>query len=95
MEADRCEGALEVVVPPGEMEEPSGLALWAGPTGEFLYATDHGTGEVKAFAKSGELVNWLDTGLGAGRLTGVAISREGAAYVLDAAGDRLYRIDPR
>jgi hypothetical protein len=81
---------LEELVPPGTVEQPSGMALHAG----LLYVTDHADGSILAFTKAGELVNWLDTGLGGGAITGIAISSEGVVYFLDTAGDRLYEVRP-
>lgn len=86
-----CGGVLEEIVPPGtELVEPSGMALFEG----LLYVTDRADGVIHAFTRTGELVNWLDTGVGAGAITGVAVSQSGAVYFLDASAERLFRIDP-
>jgi hypothetical protein len=80
----------EDVVADGELTAPSGIALHDG----LLYVTDHADGRILAFRTNGEMVNWLDTGLGGNTLTGIAVSLEGVVYFLDSAGDRLYQIVP-
>jgi hypothetical protein len=66
------------------------MALYEG----LLYVTDRADGVIHAFTRTGELVNWLDTGVGADAITGVAVSASGAVYFLDVSAERLFRIDP-
>jgi DNA-binding beta-propeller fold protein YncE len=82
---------LEEVVAPGTLDQPSGMILYKG----LLYVADHGTGVITAFSSKGEKLNWLDTGLGAGHLAGLAISPAGKLHFLDLAANRLYRVDPK
>jgi len=81
---------LEEVIAPGALGQPSGLALHKG----LLYVVDHASGVIAAYTTSGERVNWLDTGLGAGHVTSLVISPSGHVHFLDSADGRLYRIDP-
>jgi DNA-binding beta-propeller fold protein YncE len=72
----------------GELAQPSGLALHDG----LLYVSDNATGRITAFALDGTRVDWLDTGLSAGGLMGMAFDGAGALYVLDGGGNRLLRL---
>lgn len=72
----------------GELAQPSGLALHDG----LLYVSDNATGRITAFALDGTRVDWLDTGLSAGGLMGLAFDGAGALYVLDGGGNRLLRL---
>lgn len=71
-----------------ELVLPSGLALH----GDLLYVTDHETSRITAMSLTGEIVDWLDTGLEAGSLMGIEIDEAGRLYVVDAARDRVLRI---
>jgi hypothetical protein len=82
---------LEEVVAPGELAQPSGLDLYHGA----IYVADHARGVISAYATSGAKLNWLDTGLGAGHVTGVVVSPTGHVHFLDATDGKLYRIDPK
>jgi hypothetical protein len=85
------DGAVMVdVVPPGELGQPSGLELHDG----LLYVSDAADGRILAFDLEGTLVNWLDTGLGAGALAGLAFGPDGRIYLVDRVGQRVLRIDP-
>ena len=75
----------------GELAQPSGLALHDG----LLYVSDNATGRITAFALDGTRVDWLDTGLPAGGLMGMAFDGAGALYVLDGGGNRLLRLRAR
>jgi sugar lactone lactonase YvrE len=75
----------------GELAQPSGLALHDG----LLYVSDHATGRITAFALDGTRVDWLDTGLPAGGLMGIAFDAGGALYVLDGGDNRLLRLRAR
>jgi DNA-binding beta-propeller fold protein YncE len=90
MQMYECDRPLEVVVPPGELSQPSGLALHH----DLLYVTDFAEGTIAAYFTDGRRANRLDTGLGTGHLTGIAVTEEGVVYFADMADDRVYRIDP-
>jgi DNA-binding beta-propeller fold protein YncE len=86
----RMSGAtLTEVLAPGELEAPSGLAFHEG----VLFVTDHATGRIVALLPNGEILRELDTGLGPNALAGIAIGRDGKAYVTDMATRRVLRID--
>jgi len=74
----------------GELVAPSGLEL----RGEWIYVSDNATSRISAFSKDGTLVNWLETGLDAGSLAGMAFGPEGKLYLVDMLGNRVLRIDP-
>jgi len=81
---------LEEVIAPGVLAQPSGLDLHK----DLIYVADHASGVIAAFTLAGVKVNWLDTGLGGGHVTSLAISPSGHLHFLDTAGNKLYRIDP-
>jgi hypothetical protein len=84
--------SLEVMVAGGgELGRPSGLALRNG----LVFVTDHADGRILVFDAAGQVVNWLDTGLGGDALGAIAFSKAGKAFVLDMAGGRLLRIEPK
>ncbi|MCA9538232.1 MAG: hypothetical protein KC620_05060 [Myxococcales bacterium] len=73
------------------LEHPSGLAVWD----DHLYLGDNATGRIYGLTFAGELVDYLDTGLPAGALMGLAFDPAGNLYFVDAKRDRLLRILPR
>lgn len=79
-----------VVAPGGVLTQPSGIAL----RNNLIYVSDHATGIIHAFDISGNRVNWLDTGRGAGALTGLAFGPDGKLYFCDIKNDSVSRIDP-
>jgi len=91
-ESRKVDGAiLDVTVPPGVLEQPSGLEL----RGELVYVSDHATGVIAAFRKDGTEVRRLDTGLGPGALAGMAFGpADGRLYFVDMKGNRVLRVDP-
>ena len=70
--------------------EPSGLAL----VEDTLIVTDHGTGKIFAFDLEGELVDWVDTGLGEGALMGVVGDSLDDLWLVDAKNDKILRMQP-
>jgi len=72
------------------LERPSGLALWNG----HLYVADNANGRISAFTLDGERANYLDTGLDAGALSGLAFGPDGKLYFVDMQTNRVLRIDP-
>ncbi len=86
------DGAVsEDVVAPGEgLETPSGLELHR----DILFVSDHGNSRILAYDLDGNLLNYLDTGLPAGSLGGLAFGPDDRLYFVDLVGDRVLRIDP-
>jgi hypothetical protein len=88
----RMEGAELTDVVAGDpelLQSPSGLEMKGG----LLYVSDHATGRISAFTKEGQRVNYLETGLGAGALAGMAFGPDGKLYFVDVLGSRVLRID--
>ncbi|GAC1569747.1 MAG: hypothetical protein NVS3B20_00790 [Polyangiales bacterium] len=83
------DATLVDVVPPGQLTAPSGIKL----RGELLYVTDNATSRITAFTRAGEAVNYLDTGLPAGALGGLAFGSDGKIYFVDMIASRILRID--
>jgi len=73
-----------------DLVHPAGLAMVDG----LLYVVDNGTGRITAFDLDGQVVDWLDTGLGDGALMGLTLDDQGRIYFADAVGDRVFRITP-
>lgn len=69
---------------------PSGIEL----RGSYLYVTDHATSRISAFTDAGARVNWLETGLPAKSLAGMAFGADGRVYFVDMLGHRVLRIEP-
>ncbi len=74
----------------GLLTSPSGLEFY----NNMLFISDFATGIIHAFDLSGNRLNWLDTGLGAGAITGLAMGPDGKLYFCDQKNDRVVRIDP-
>lgn len=74
------------------LEQPSGLAIHD----DTVFVSDHATGRILALTKDGELIDWLDTGLGQGALKGIAFHPEsGDLYFVDAKGQRVMKVTPK
>lgn len=79
------------VVPPGLLNEPSGIELHDN----LLFVTDHATSLFYVFDLEGQLVRTLDTGLPPGSLAGLAFGPDDdKIYFADRLTGRVYRIDP-
>jgi hypothetical protein len=76
-------------VAPGELDAPTGITLHGGA----IFVTDNSTSEIHAYDREGTELRVLDTGLPAGSLAGIAISKEGVVYVADLATGRVLRLD--
>lgn len=75
------------------LDTPSGLALHEG----ILYVSDYATGTIKAFDKSGTLLDSLNLASLAPELANVAISgiefdASGALYIADLLNNSIYRL---
>jgi sugar lactone lactonase YvrE len=75
----------------GLLTAPSGLEIRDG----LIYVSDNANGRISAFTLAGERVNYLETGLPAGALSGMAFGSDGKLYLVDMQGNRVLRVDPR
>lgn len=83
---------MEVVPNDGTLQAPSGLEIHK----DVLYVSDNATSRITAFAlDTGKVLNYVDTGLPAGSLMGMAFGPDGKLYLVDAKSDRVLRIDPK
>lgn len=83
-------GVFELV-PPGTLQQPSGIAL----VGDVLYVTDNATSRIHAFDKDGAALASLDTALPAGTLAGIAVGPDLRLYFTDLLSGTVRRIAPR
>jgi hypothetical protein len=85
-------GAMVTVLVDGAdlgMVSPSGLEEHNG----LIFVSDNGTGYIHAFDKSGNPIDWLDTGFGPGALMGLAFDPQtGELWFVDALNDEVWRI---
>jgi hypothetical protein len=79
----------DFVVDPDLLSAPSGIELH----NDILFVSDNGSGYLLAFDLEGNLLNYLDTGLGGGALSGITFGPDGKLYFVDMAGDRVFRVD--
>ena len=70
------------------MSRPAGLEL----VGDILFVTDNAQGKVYAFSKGGQLLDWVDLGIGSGSLNGLTFDSQGRMYVTDTANNQIIRI---
>ena len=81
---------LSEVVKKGRLGVPSGLTLYAG----VVFVTDALSSRIIAYDTAGHTLASLPTGLPPGSLGGITIGPDGHAYVADAVGRRVFRVDP-
>ena len=81
--------ALGVLVGPGTLTQPTGLAFHDG----VLFVTDFATSRIVAFDGSGRTLATLDTGLPPGSLGGIGIGPDGRAYFTDRSTRSVLRLD--
>jgi hypothetical protein len=89
--AQVVDSTVEVIVPAGVLEQPSGLAL----SGDVLFVTDSATSRIVAFSLDGEELGAFDTGLPPGTLAGIVVGPDGRAYISDLSTGVVRRIEPR
>jgi hypothetical protein len=73
------------------LSQPSGLAIH----NDMIFVSDHGTGRIYAFDMDGELVDYLDTGLGQNSLTGITFDKDGNLFVADRGNEQILKISPQ
>jgi hypothetical protein len=74
----------------GMLTHPSGLLLYH----DLLWVSDNANSRISVFTTSGERVNYIDTGLPEGSLTGLAFGPDGKLYFSNRLGNQVVRIDP-
>jgi hypothetical protein len=74
----------------GYLTSPCGLEFY----NNMLFVSDYATGIIHAFDLAGTRLNWIDTGLGAGAVTGLAFGPDGKLYFCDQLNDRIVRLNP-
>lgn len=90
--AVRMDGAtVEEIVPPGTLTTPSGIELRGG----IVYISDNETSRISAYSRDGKLLNWLDTGLAPGSLSGIVFGPDNRLYFVDVRAGRVLRVDPK
>ena len=77
------------LVPPGLLQQPSGLTL----ADDVLYVTDNATSLVYTFDTSGKPLATFDTALPVGSLAGIAIGVDGSAYITDLKTGQVNRFE--
>ncbi len=85
-----AEATLEVVVPEGRLQRPSGVAVHAG----VVLVSDNATSRVYGFAPDGTQIGRVDTGLPKGSLAGIAVAPDGRLYLADMLTSAVHRLDP-
>ncbi|MFT4977862.1 MAG: hypothetical protein ACI8S6_003769 [Myxococcota bacterium] len=71
-----------------DLTQPSGLEIHDG----VIYVSDYASGTIFAFDLDGEVIDWLDTGLGEESLMGMSFHPDGSLYVVDSEGGAIHRI---
>lgn len=88
---DFYESPVKVLVPPGTLQQPSGIEA----SGGLVFVTDAQTSIIYAFKMSdGSLVKKLATNLPSGSLAGLNFGPEGKIYFVDRMAGKVIRIDP-
>jgi sugar lactone lactonase YvrE len=77
------------VVPPGVLQQPSGLVVHEN----VIFASDYATGRVHAFDKSGVELASVATPMVSG-VGGMTVGPEGKLYFVEKAVGKVWRIDP-
>ena len=81
--------AIRVVVPPGTLAAPSGIALHDGR----VFVSDHATGHIRGYDRDGALFADIDTGRGPNDIAGIAIGPQGRMYFASLASGEIHRIE--
>ena len=81
---------VEVVVPPGTLEQPSGLEFRNGS----VYVSDAATSTFFVFDKTGKELRRLATGLPPGSLAGFTFGVDNKLWFVDRLRGKILRVDP-
>lgn len=81
---------LEVIVPPGLIQQPSGIVTHDG----VLFVSDYATSTLYAFTLEGELVNSLTLDIPAGSVTGLEIDPDERLVFVEKPTGNVFRILP-
>ena len=73
------------------MSKPSGLEIH----NDMIFVSDNASSRIFAFNRSGELLDWIDLGLPAGSVMGMAFDNNGLLYVVDAQAEEILQIAPK
>lgn len=84
-------GTLTDVITFGATSLPSGLVHHDG----MLFTSDNASGKILAVSLEGEIVRELQTPLGAGALSALAIGPDNKLYFADLTNASVWRIDPK
>lgn len=83
---------VDEIIAPGVLTTPSGLEIRK----QMIYVSDNDTSRITAFSMDGQKqLNWIDTGLDAGSLSGMAFGQDDKLYFVDTKGGQVLRIDPK
>jgi sugar lactone lactonase YvrE len=78
----------DLVQDEGAFRGPTGLAMYEG----VLYVSDTAKGRITAVDPiSGEILDWLDTGISSPGLMGITFDQQGNLYAVDGLEDRVLR----
>jgi len=72
------------------LQQPSGI----DKLDNIVFVSDYATGIIYAFDTDGKKLNWLDTGLGAGKVAGLAVGPDRKLYFASTGGNAIYVIKP-
>jgi hypothetical protein len=81
---------VELVVPPGTLEQPSGIKVH----NTYIYVSDTATSTFFAFDKKGKELRRLATGLPPNSLAGFTFGSDGKIWFVDRQKGKVVRIDP-
>jgi hypothetical protein len=70
--------------------QPSGIEM----LDDVLFVSDFSSGIIYAFDLEGKKLNWLDTGLGAGKVAGLAVGPDRKLYFAAMGSNALYVVSP-
>jgi hypothetical protein len=80
---------VEEIVPPGVLEQPSGIEVHNG----LIYVTDAAMSSFHVFDKTGKEIRLLETDLPGGSLAGFTFGFDGKIWFTDRTTGRVLRID--
>jgi hypothetical protein len=72
------------------LQQPSGI----DKLDNVVFVSDFATGFIYAFDTDGTKLNWLDTGLGAGKVAGLAVGPDRKLYFASTGGNTIHVVTP-